>query len=139
MSASDLNLVLLRGLPGSGKSTLAALLSEGGKYPVYSVDQYFTNAVDGEYNFQFEKNHLAYKACVDNTEKSMLDKVPKIFVDNTFIFDWEIEPYIKLSEKYNYRIFVVTAEKYHSHPNIHGITDEQINKMAARYKVKLTF
>jgi predicted AAA+ superfamily ATPase len=34
-------LILLRGLPGAGKSTLAKLLSENGKYPVFSIDDYF--------------------------------------------------------------------------------------------------
>lgn len=48
------SLLLIRGLPGSGKSTLAALLSENGKYPVLSIDSYFTNQ-KGEYQFEFEK------------------------------------------------------------------------------------
>ena len=37
------SLIILRGLPGSGKSTLAKLLSENDKWPVYSIDSYFTN------------------------------------------------------------------------------------------------
>lgn len=131
------NLILLRGLPGSGKSTLAVLLSEDGKYPVYSIDQYFTNLITGEYSFQFDENHLAYKQCELRTEESMTKGESKIFVDNTFIFDWEIEPYILLAKKHEYYVFVLTMEKYHSKPNVHGITDEQIEKMAARYKVKL--
>ncbi|EMP07134.1 AAA domain protein [Leptospira interrogans serovar Pyrogenes str. 200701872] len=38
------SLILLRGLPGAGKSRLAKLLSENGKYPVFSVDDYFTDS-----------------------------------------------------------------------------------------------
>jgi dephospho-CoA kinase len=48
------SLIILRGIPGSGKSTLARILSEGNKYPVFSVDDYFTSA-DGGYRFEFEK------------------------------------------------------------------------------------
>ena len=61
------SLILLRGLPGSGKSTLAVLLSECGKYPIYSVDDYFTNKTTHEYVFDFKNNHLAYKQCEEQT------------------------------------------------------------------------
>ena len=44
MENNHKSLILLRGLPGSGKSSLAFTLSENGKYPVFSVDDYFTNA-----------------------------------------------------------------------------------------------
>jgi len=131
------NLILLRGLPGSGKTTLADLLSENGKYPVFSIDSYFTNAITGEYHFKFDKNHLAYKACEDNTEAAMQNNSPKIFVDNTFTLDWELEPYLKLASMHNYQIHVVTVEKYHKQKNKHGVSDEQISRMAEKYKVKL--
>ena len=51
------SLIILRGLPGSGKSTLAKLLSEDGKYPVFSVDDYFTNE-NGVYHFKFDEKYL---------------------------------------------------------------------------------
>ena len=75
---------------------------------------YFTNAITGEYHFKFDKNHLAYKACEKNTEAAMQSNSPKIFVDNTFTLDWELEPYFKLASKHNYQIHVVTVEKYHN-------------------------
>lgn len=129
-------LILLRGLPGSGKSTLAALLSENGKYPVTSIDSYFTNE-KGEYVFNHLENHLAYKQCEQQTEKYMTEKREKIFVDNTFTLDWEMEPYFKLAARYGYRLHVVTVENYHEGKNIHAITDEQVRKMAEKYRVKL--
>ncbi len=52
---SDKNLVLLRGLPGSGKSTLATLLSENGKYPIYSIVDYFTNKIQENTNLILQK------------------------------------------------------------------------------------
>ena len=68
-------LLLLRGLPGSGKSTLAKILSRDGKYPVFSVDDFFTNAATGEYKFEFDKNHVAYKQCQENTKAEMLSSI----------------------------------------------------------------
>lgn len=131
------SIILLRGLPGAGKTTLARVLSENNKWPVFSVDSYFTNPETGEYRFEFDKNHLAYKACIQNTEKAMLKKVEKIFIDNTLTLEWEIEPYLQLAAANNYTVHVVTVENRHKGLNTHGINNEQLNKMAEKYKVVL--
>jgi predicted kinase len=131
------SLILLRGLPGSGKTTVANLLSEEGKYPIHSIDAYFTDAQTGAYNFAFDKNHLAYKQCEEQTEQSIKQGHQKIFIDNTFTLEWEMEPYFKLASQYNYNIFVITVENRHGNKNTHGVSDEQIQKMAAKYKVVL--
>lgn len=73
------SLILLRGLPGAGKSRLAKLLSENGKYPVFSVDDYFTDSKTQEYNFDYKKNHLAYKHCEDCVRKEAELGTSKIF------------------------------------------------------------
>jgi predicted kinase len=130
------SLILLRGLPGAGKSTLAKVLADD-QWPVFSVDDYFTNKNTGEYEFRYCENHLAYKQCEEETEKAMQGSVAKIFVDNTFTLEWELEPYFKLAKKYNYTLFAITVEKRHDNNNIHGISDEQITKMAEKYSVKL--
>lgn len=130
------SLTLLRGLPGSGKTTLAKVLSDG-TWPVFSVDDYFTDTLTGVYTFEFDKNHLAYKACEENCRKAMQKGIKKIFIDNTFTLDWELQVYFKLALEYNYSLFVCTVENYHSQKNAHGISDEQIEKMATKYKVKL--
>ncbi|MEI7801087.1 MAG: AAA family ATPase [Bacteroidota bacterium] len=131
------SLILLRGLPGSGKSTLANVLSENGKFPVLSIDDFFTDDDTGEYNFEFDKNHLAYKQCEEQTKKFMNVGVEKIFIANTFTIDWEMEPYFKLAAEFNYKLFAVTVENYHAQENIHLIPQEQLEKMATKYKVKL--
>ena len=131
------SLILLRGLPGSGKSTLAELLSENGKYPIFSVDDYFTNKTTHEYVFDFKNNHLAYKQCEEHTKTSMEKNIEKIFIHNTFTIEWELEPYFKLAKAYDYAIFVVTVENYHQNKNIHEVSDEQLQKMAEKYKIKL--
>src|SRR5690606_20030615 len=87
-------LLLLRGLPGSGKSSLAEILSEKGKHPQYSIDDYFINS-RGEYVFEFDKNHLAYKECQKKVEESMNSEAPFIIVHNVFSMEWEWEPYFK--------------------------------------------
>jgi predicted kinase len=130
-------LILLRGLPGSGKTTLAKVLSENNTYPVFSVDDYFTDEITGEYIFNFQNNHLAYKQCEALTHDAMQQAISKVIVHNTFTMDWELEPYFKLASKYHYMLFVVTVENYHGHQNVHEVSDEQLLKMAEKYKVKL--
>lgn len=130
-------LILLRGLPGAGKSTLASVLSESNTYPIFSVDDYFTDEITGEYLFNFNDNHLAYKQCEELTRDAMKQKLTKIFVHNTFTMDWELEPYFKMASDYDYALFVVTVENFHGKQNTHGVSDEQLQKMAEKYKVKL--
>lgn len=131
-----LSLIILRGLPGSGKSTLARLLSEN-KWPVFAIDDYFTDPVTNHYEFKFEQNHLAYKQCESKTEKAMKEQVNKIFVDNAFTLEWEIEPYFALAAAHKYDVHVVTVENRHKNKNIHGISEERLLKMAEKYRVVL--
>jgi hypothetical protein len=49
-----------------------------------------------------------------------------------------MKPYLEMAERYGYRVFVVTVENRHGGKNTHGISDEQIGKMAAKYRVSLS-
>jgi predicted kinase len=129
-------LIVLRGLPGAGKSTLAKVLSDHGKHPVFSIDSYFTNS-KGDYEFKFDENHKAYKTCEQQTEEALKQDKEKVFVDNTFTLDWEMEPYFKLASKYKYQLHIVTVENYHKSGNIHNVSNDQLEKMAEKYKVRL--
>ncbi len=130
------SLILLRGLPGSGKSTLAEVISENGRYPFFSVDDYFTDA-GGTYSFVFSENHLAYKQCEKMVEQAMMNNSKKIIVHNTFTMEWEIEPYFKLASEHQYRVFVLTVENRHGSKNIHEIPEEHIQKMREKYPIVL--
>lgn len=136
-NSEDRSLILLRGLPGAGKSTLAAVLRENNKYPVHAIDHYFTDEQTGEYTFEHTKNHLAYTQCENLTRLSMNDGCEKIFIDNAFTLEWEMEPYFRMAAELNYNVFVITVENRHGSTNIHGISNEQLKKMAAKYNVQL--
>lgn len=129
------SLILLRGLPGSGKSTLADVLKDNQSI-VLSVDDYFTDQ-NGNYNFVFSENHKAYEACISRAANAIKNGVKKIIIHNTFTMDWEMEPYFKLVAETNYAIFVVTVENRFKFKNTHGVSDEQLKKMAEKYKVIL--
>ena len=129
-------LIILRGLPGSGKTTLAEVLSEGGTYPVFSVDDYFTDE-NGHYEFRFQENHLAYKQCEEGVRTAMQQGAPKIILHNTFTMEWEMEPYFKLASEHDYRLHVLTVENRHGSGNVHDIPEEHIERMRAKYVVNL--
>jgi predicted kinase len=129
-------LILLRGLPGSGKTTLAGVLSEEGKYPVFSVDDYFTDE-NGHYEFRFQENHVAYKQCEEAVIAAMQNATPKIILHNTFTMEWEMAPYFKLAGEHAYRIHVVTVENRHGSANVHEIPEDQVERMRSKYGVRL--
>ena len=130
------NIILLRGLPGAGKSSLATLLSENGTYPIFSVDDYFTDE-NGNYEFNFTDNYLAYEQCRKGVEDAIKNKAAKIIVHNTFTLTWELEPYFLMAKTHNCLLYVLTVENYHTCKNKHGVSDEQLQKMAEKYTVKL--
>ncbi|MFM7233543.1 MAG: AAA family ATPase [Flavobacteriales bacterium] len=129
-------LILLRGLPGSGKTTLARVLSEGGKYPMFCVDDYFTDE-HGNYEFRFQENHLAYKNCEASVRIAMQQSTEKIIVHNTFTLEWELEVFFKLAKEHGYRVHVATVENRHGSANVHEIPDEQLQKMREKYTIVL--
>ncbi|TGL60193.1 ATP-binding protein [Leptospira ognonensis] len=132
----DKSLILLRGLPGAGKTTLASLLVKNRMLSCFSLDSYFTNE-KGEYQFDYKRNHLAYKACQSNVEEAMQMEESIILVDQTFALLWEMQPYLDLAKKYEYQLFVCTVENRHNGKNQHGISDEQVLKMAKGFSVEI--
>src|SRR5690606_7350467 len=106
-------------------------------WPVFSVDDFFTNNETGDYQFDFRKNHLAYETCRTNTEGALKKGTARVFVHNCFALEWELEPYLELAKKYKYRVFVLTVENRHGSKSTHGISDAQMAKMSAKFKPKL--
>ena len=133
---NEKTLILIRGLPGSGKTSFAKIISEGGKYPVFEIDDYFTDE-QGYYSFRFEENHLAYKQCLEKVEAAMHSDCTKIIVANTFTMEWEIEPYLRLGSKHSYKTHVMVMENRHGNSNVHSIPEEQIQRMREKFKTFL--
>ena len=62
---------------------------------------------------------------------------PEIAVSNTFTQEWEMEDYLKLAEKYNYKVVSLIIENIINGKNIHGVPDEKIEIMKKRFVVRL--
>lgn len=126
------NLILVRGISGSGKTTFAELIATN----VFSADDYFTDAL-GNYNFDATYLPTAHDACKARTEEAMKKGESKICVANTFTTEWEMAPYFKLAEKYNYRIFTVIMENRHGGTNVHDVPEPVLQKQKNKFSVKL--
>jgi predicted kinase len=135
-------LYIVRGIPGSGKSTFAKRLVEH-DFLVCESDKIYIDKETGEYNFDFSKIKDAHKFCQETVETYMKDSLVndqfyrEIAVSNTFTQEWEMEPYIKLAEKYGYMVFTVIVENRHGGKNIHGVPEDKLQIMKDRFEVKL--
>jgi predicted kinase len=125
-------LILLRGLPGAGKSTLAQQL--GGVH--IEADHFFINLA-GSYKFDPTKLKDAHAWCVSKTEHCMELSLENIIVSNTFTQEWEMENYYELAKQYGYTVHSVIVENRHEGVNIHNCPPETIDRMEARFEIKL--
>lgn len=125
-------LYLIRGICGSGKSTFAKSLG----ISHVEADMYFVDSETGEYKFDATKLKDAHEFCRKKTELWM-NKLLDIAVSNTFTQEWEMEPYYDLAKKYGYKVFSIIVENRHNGINEHNVPEETINKMKARFNIKL--
>lgn len=129
-------LYLLRGLPGSGKSTLAKSL--GGAH--YEADMFFME--NGEYRFDGSKLKDAHEWCQNEVHMAMIlnhttGANNRIVVSNTFTQEWEMKAYTDLAESYDYTVFSLIVENRHGGINEHGVPEEALDRMRARFEVEL--
>ena len=144
-----LNLFLLRGIPGSGKSTIAENMK-----PDYWVesDHYFMKKEGNEWVYRFNADLLgkAHKWCQEQTRlymesiwakacrfKGNGEKIHNLVVANTFTTEWEIEPYYKMAEKYEFQVHSLIVENRHGNKDVHNVPKEVIEKMTNRFEIKI--
>lgn len=124
----DLILYIIRGIPGSGKSRLAKQIAPEHNY---AADDYFYDK-KGNYKFDVTKLDAAHRQCMKNVKNDMMDGVPIIAVNNTFIRKWEYAEYIEVAEKLGYKpIEIICRGNYGS---VHNIPSEKIRSMAQNFE-----
>ena len=124
-------LILVRGISGAGKSTFAKLL--GGKH--IEADMYFIT-INGEYEFDPSQLKYAHQWCQSECERAMGWDL-RIVVSNTFTQEWEMKPYFELAEKYGYRTYSLIVENRHGGVNEHGVPEDKLKIMRARFEISL--
>jgi predicted kinase len=125
---------LLRGLPGAGKSTLADTMAAALHADWWEADDYFMTP-DG-YVFDATKLHAAHGACYRRVEQSMLFE-RNVIVSNTFTTEKEMKPYLALAVEHGYAVTSIIVENRHGEESVHGVPEETMDKMRARFSVQL--
>jgi predicted kinase len=126
------NLIIMRGLPGSGKSHAAKQFMA--IQSTFSTDNFFT--VDGVYQFDSAMIGEAHAQTQRLVKLSMTRKAPLIVVDNTNIRLWEMKPYVKMAQDYNYKVSFSYPDTHWANcplecakRNSHGVPLETIVRM----------
>jgi NEDD4-binding protein 2 len=108
---------------------------------VFEADQYFYDE-NGNYNFDASKLHAAHLDCQKRVEElmKMSDTTQygdEIVVSNTSTTEKELEPYLKLAEKYDYKVVSLIVENRHGSLSKHQVPIETMEKMRNRFMIKL--
>lgn len=131
---SNKTLYILRGTSGSGKTTLAMQFKELlENSDAFAADDYFYK--NGNYEFDRTKLHKAHHQCIGNVEYAMRTrKVYNIIVHNTFTTERELAPYLRLAEKYGYKVVSMVVENRHGHSSVHNVPEETLDMQEARLR-----
>ena len=129
---SSPSVILIRGLPGSGKSTLASLIAARAHYIHLEADQYFVDYYTGKYRFDASKLKEAHEYCQSRFKIALDHNSQGIVVSNTFTQKWELQFYLDACEVHGIRPQIITCEGRFE--NIHGITEDKIAQMRARWE-----
>jgi len=125
-------LLVCRGMPGSGKTTLARCLCD----ETYSNDDYFATC-EGKYAWDSKKMPHAANQCYNRVKMALENGVKRVAVANVFAEDGDVQEYIDLGRRYNYRVHVICCENRHGGESVHGIEEKSIERMREKFRVKL--
>lgn len=128
----DYTVIILRGVPGSGKSSVAEYLNNIGikssiSSVIFCADDYFTD-IDGNYNFDRDKLHLAHSTCKHKFITS-LNVINQIIVANTSTNSSDVSWYRNKATTAGYKVIVLTVENWHNGNDIHNVPEEAKMKM----------
>ena len=124
-------LIIVRGIPGSGKTSFANLLSKA----ICCADDYYMH--DGEYKRKAEDIGKAHAWCQRKCRRFMKAQVEQIVVANTSTTEREMQPYMDLARQFSYMVYSVIVENRHGNVSVHGVPEATLDKMKARFDIKL--
>jgi hypothetical protein len=91
----------------------------------FEADMYFMK--DGQYQFDYTKIKDAHAWCQNQT-KEALARGEEVVVSNTFVKEWEMQPYLDMCPA----VRIITLEG--NYGNIHGVPEEVIERMRSSWE-----
>jgi len=116
---------------GSGKSTFAGMVGRA----ICCADDYFMH--DGNYNWSADKLNAAHAWSQRKCRRFMKANIERIVVANTSTREREMKAYMDLARQFGYRVFSVIVETRHDNKSVHNVPEESLEKMRARFEIKL--
>ena len=131
---SDLEVVILRGVPGSGKSTFARKLTQ--RENICEADEFM---VDNDGNYDFNPTRLGYchDQCFEKFKRLLVLGTPTVINANTNTQVKEFKAYVKLAESMGYKVTFLIVENRHGNSSVHGVPDDKLQVMRDRFQVQL--
>lgn len=131
---SDLEVVILRGVPGSGKSTFARKLTT--RENICEADEFMVND-DGEYEFNPARLGYCHDQCYQKFKRLLEFGTPTVIVSNTNTMVKEFKPYVKLAESMGYKVTFLIVENRHGKSSVHDVPDDKLEAMRQRFQISL--
>jgi len=128
-------LYLIRGVPGAGKSTFAKKLFYAGLIDWnFEADMYFSQGE--EYKFNPAELKKAHEWCQIETRKALAAGY-NVAVSNTSCTEWEVGTYEIMALECGAEFVSIIVENRHGNSSIHSVPNETVEKMKAKFSVKL--
>jgi len=81
--------------------------------------------------------YQAHMWCQQELEFAMEGNYDRLVISNTTTTEKEIQPYLDLAKKYDYRVVSLIVENRHGNESVHNVPIEVIDKMKDRFSMKL--
>ena len=121
---------IIRGIPGVGKSTLAKTIMRGiiGHSVHCEADKYFVGR-------EFDPNMLgaAHAKCLRDAKEAIAMGF-NVIVSNTFVKQWEINPYRELAHGYKIPCIEITVKGKNGFKSIHNVPEHTIARMECNFE-----
>lgn len=100
-----------------------------------SADDYFT--YENDYRWSPDKVSAAHDWSQRKCRRFMKKQIDRIVIANTSTTEKELQPYTDLARQFGYRVFTVIVESRHGNKSVHNVPEETLEKMKARFNIKL--
>ena len=132
---TDKTLYILRGVSGAGKTTLAKTLEATlPDSKAIAADDFWYLLGDGEYAFDISRLGEAHNWCKKRFLNCMNYDTKNVILHNTSTSDKEIQPYLDLALKYDYKVVSLIVENLHGNKSVHNVPDKTLLRQAGKLR-----